>query len=387
MRIRKIVVAFDSFKGSMTSYEAGKACKEGILAVCADTDVTVISVGDGGEGTVDALAATSAGEQVKVKVHGPLGELTEASYICDSDGKRAFMEMSAASGLTLVEPCRRNPLKTSTTGVGELILDALDRGCRRITIGLGGSATVDGGCGMFSALGVRFFNGRGCQLDGCGSDLKDIASIDISGLDDRLANTEITAICDVDNPLLGERGAAHIFGPQKGASASDVEILEYGMTKYIRLLESTFGRQISDMPGGGAAGGLGAALHIALGARITGGIDYVLDRIGFDTIIKGSDLVVTGEGSVDHQSLHGKAISGILSACQRVGVPVVVLAGSVEDSDRITKSGIAAVLPIVSGPCRLADAMDTPTACRNMRRTSEQMMRLMRLEYPDDQNN
>ncbi len=323
-----IIFASDSFKGSISSARAAELGEAAAKAAFGDCCCIKLSVADGGEGTLDAVLASAGGERIFVPVHGPLGEACEASFGMLPDG-RALIEMAAAAGLTLVPENRRDPLLTSTFGVGELMLAALDRGCRDLTIAIGGSATNDGGMGLAHALGMRFLDDSGCALNGRGRDLARVASIDASDIDPRLKETKLTVMCDVDNPLCGPDGATYTFGPQKGADEAALRQLEAGMQRYRDIIRKQYGVDPDAIPGAGAAGGLGAALHIFFGAELKAGIASVLELIGFDDLLQDADLVVTGEGRADAQSVHGKAVSGIARRCRAAGIPCYVLAGSV----------------------------------------------------------
>lgn len=373
----KIVVACDSFKGSLSSRAVGDACARGISSRC---EVTVVPVADGGEGTVEAMAGAMSGRIVSCTVHGPLGEPAEAHYAVSGDGKTAVMEMAEASGLTLIAPEHRNPLDTTTYGTGEMIRDALDRGCRTIVMGIGGSATNDGGMGMLAALGATFYDDDARDLEPKGMSLGRVERIDFSELDKRLAQTRFLVACDVDNPLYGPRGAAYVFAPQKGASPEIVELLDQGLKVYAGALAEAVGRDVSGMPGAGAAGGLGAAFAAVLNAELKPGIDLVLDLIRFDELIAGADLVITGEGRIDAQTLMGKTPQGVLQRARAQGIPVVAIGGAVSDAQRMTDAGFAAVLPVVSGPCTLKEAMEPAVADANVARTAAQIYNLIMLK-------
>ena len=358
MRPLSLVFASDSFKGSLTSADTAR-----LLAIAAARRLPgstwkVVPMADGGEGTVDALVAACGGEVVRRQVSGPLGEPVEAGYAL-LPGGRAVVEMAAAAGLPLVPAERRDPRITSTYGVGELVRDALGRGCRDITVALGGSATNDGGMGMMSALGVRFLDASGRELPGCGASLAAVASIDAGGLDARVAEAVFTAMCDVDNPLTGPGGATFTFGPQKcGPLVTDAVLdeLESGMESYARVLAEACGCEVGAEPGAGAAGGLGAACLAFLHASLKPGIECVLDLVGFDRLLEDADLVVTGEGRLDTQTAHGKVASGIAAACSRHGVPCIAIVGGIA-SDACEIPGLGAVVPIAPGPCTLDDCV------------------------------
>jgi glycerate kinase len=350
--MQKIIVAPDSFKGSLSSREVIDLVAEQARAFFPGVAVVGIPVADGGEGTVDALCGENT---VSVTVQGPLGEPVEAVY--GFSGDTAVMEMATASGLPLVPADKRDPRNTSSFGTGQMMLDALACGYRKIVIGIGGSATNDGGMGCLRALGVRFLDAQGNPLSGTGADLIRVARIDPSGLDARLKQCDIRVMCDVTNPLLGKTGATYIYGPQKGATESIILELEAGMENYGRLVRETFGVDIQGA-GAGAAGGLGTALACVGGALVRG-VDAVLDLKNFDHELESADLVVTGEGRFDHQSLgFGKLIAGVLDRAGRAKVPVVILAGSVLGDVSALYRHNASVMACVDRPMALETAME-----------------------------
>lgn len=375
----KIVLAPDSFKDSLTAPAVCEAMTKGIFSVLPEADILKIPLADGGEGTVRAMVAATGGTLKAVRVTGPLGEKIEAHYGLLGDGKTAVIEMAAASGLELVPQHKRNPRFTTTFGTGELICDALSCGADRIVIGIGGSATTDGGCGMAQALGVRFFDGPGKQMlePMTGEMMGRVARIDLSGLNPRLSHAEIRVACDVGNPLLGPEGAARVFGPQKGASPADVESLEQNMAAVFDTIEPVTGRQVRMEPGAGAAGGLGAGLMAFLGAKLESGITLVLDILDFQESIKDADLILTGEGRVDFQTVFGKTVAGVAGAAKRQNIPVIVLAGSVgPDIDTLYKAGITSVFSICDRPMTLETAIQS--ASELIARTSERVLRIFK---------
>lgn len=378
MNCERIIVAPDSFKGSLTAAQVAEACRLGILDELPTAEVVCLPLADGGEGTVDALSASAGMMKVKCRVSDPLMRPVEAWYAISSDGRSAVMEMAAASGLTLLSESERDPLQTSTYGTGEMILDALRRGCRRFFIGIGGSATNDAGMGMLRALGYRFADASGNPLEGRGSDLSRVVRIDVSGADPRLRESSFTVACDVDNPLFGPNGAAFVFAPQKGADEETVMQLDRGLRDFASVIMRDIGVDVSLMPGAGAAGGLGAAFCAFLGADLRKGIEMVLEAVGFDRAIAGASLIFTGEGSVDAQSLMGKVVSGVSSHAREAGVPVVVLGGRVADRVALAKAGLTA-LPVVSGPMSLPQAMQPEVAQANVRDTAGVVMRLLHI--------
>ncbi len=354
----KFVFASDSFKGSLSSARIAALLAQAANEVFPGCETVCVPVADGGEGTVEAVCEASGGSLREVWVTGPLGEPVRAAYGL-LPGNCAVIEMAAASGLPLVPEPLRNPMKTSTFGTGELILDALDSGCREIVLAIGGSATNDGGMGLLTALGARFLDDRGNLLRGAGEDLGRAAAADLSGLDRRLRDCRLTVMCDVTNPLTGPNGAAFTFAAQKGADAGMQQALETGMARYAEILEQQTGRRCAALPGSGAAGGLGFGLMSALGAVQRAGIEAVLDLIGFDRLLAGADLVVTGEGRMDWQSACGKAPAGIGDRCAKAGVPAIALVGGLGPGyEEIYRHGIVSVFPILSGPMSLAEAME-----------------------------
>jgi glycerate 2-kinase len=327
----RVVVAPDKFEGSLTAGQAAQAIRAGLLRARPDAEVAALPLGDGGAGTLEALVAAGF-ERVPVPVSGPTGEPVQAAIAVDRD--RCFVEMAEASGLKRLPGGRRAPLEATTYGTGELLHAALDRGVRRLVLGIGGSATTDGGAGMAAALGARFLDDAGAELPPGGAALLRLAHVDTAGLDPRLRDVAVTVAADVDNPLVGPEGAAHVFGPQKGAGPDDVLLLDSALRRYARVLAADFGVDLTDTTGAGAAGGLGAGAIAFLGASIRSGIELVLELLGFDRAAATADLVVTGEGKLDAQSLRGKAPVGVARAATAHGVPVVALAGVVEVADR-----------------------------------------------------
>jgi len=343
----RFLFASDSFKGTISSARAGELLREAAHATFPDVHTHILEVADGGEGTVDAIVAATGGTKRSVQVTGPLGVPTDATYGLLSK-RQAIIEMAAASGLPLVSKTERNPLLTSTFGTGELIRDALNQGARDISLAIGGSATNDGGMGCMRALGFRFLDASDRELAGTGADLAHVARIDTSSADKRIDETTFHVMCDVDNPLLGTRGATRVFGPQKGASKQVVEELELGMAHYSHVLEATFVGFDAQAPGMGAAGGLGAATRAFLNAQLIPGIECVLDLVGFDDLLNDCDLCVTGEGHADAQSAHGKVISGIAKRCKAHGVPCVAVVGGMDaDACALMQCGVDAIVPTV----------------------------------------
>lgn len=370
----KIVIAPDSFKGSLSAKEVAHTIAKAVLEVCPDAETVEIPLADGGEGLVEVLSEAMDGELTRCRVTDPLGRPIDAEYIL-GDGE-AFMEMASPAGLPLLSESERNPLRTSTFGVGEMILHAFDHGARKIYIGLGGSATNDGGMGMLKALGYRLLDTDGKDLKGVGADLEKIVDIDGSEVDSRLENVEFVAACDVDNPFYGPNGAAHVFAPQKGADSEMARILDRGMRSFADVVLRKYGIDLQAIPGAGAAGGLGGAFAALLGAKMQHGIEMVLDAVDFDERIKGADLIITGEGSLDRQSLMGKVLSGVLARAKRLDIPVVAFAGRVADHNALYDAGLLAAIPIIQSPCTLAEAMNPSVARTNLTASVSQTLRI-----------
>ncbi|MFB6500391.1 glycerate kinase [Bacillus haynesii] len=354
----KIVIAPDSFKESMTSLEAARSIEKGFKAVLSDAEYVNIPVADGGEGTVQALVDATGGDIVYQTVTGPLGKPVKAAYGLLGDGKTAVIEMAEASGLHLVPPGQRNPLLTTTRGTGELILDAAEKGVSTIIIGLGGSATNDGGAGMAAALGAKFINRDGEEIENGGGALAEIAKIDVSGLNPKLKHIQFEAACDVDNPLTGPRGASAVFGPQKGANSEMTALLDQNLKHYAASVKAELGCEIDSIPGAGAAGGLGAGLCAFLNAELKSGVDIVLDTLSFSERIKGADLVITGEGKIDGQTVSGKTPAGVAKRARSENIPVIAFAGSLgEGCELVYDIGISALFSIVPGISSLENAL------------------------------
>jgi glycerate kinase len=354
----RIVVAPDSFKGSLTALAVAEAMERGVRAVFPDAAISKVPVADGGEGTVEALVAATGGRLESRWVTGPLGEPVEARWGVLGDGRTAVVEMAAASGLPLVPRERRDPRVTTTRGTGELVRAALDAGLPRVVVGLGGSATNDGGAGLARALGVRLLDDAGRDLPEGGAALARLARVDLAGIDPRVASTEVVVACDVDNPLTGPRGASAVFGPQKGATPAMVAELDAALERYARLAREATGRDVAGLPGAGAAGGLGAGLLFFSPARLRPGVEIVLETTGFEALVRGADLVLTGEGRTDFQTAMGKAPVGVAAAAKRHGVPVVCLSGGLgPGADEVLARGIDALAVTVPGPMGLEEAV------------------------------
>ncbi|AOJ05517.1 MULTISPECIES: glycerate kinase family protein [Burkholderia] len=353
----KIVIAPDSFKESLTAVETARQIEAGFREVFADADYRCLPIADGGEGTVDALVTAAGGERRVANVGDPLGRATRAAFGILSDGT-AVIEMAEASGLHLVSPDLRDPRITSSRGTGELIRAALDAGARRFIVGLGGSATNDGGAGMLQALGAHFADADGGPIGAGGAQLERLARIDVAGLDSRLADCAFEVACDVDNPLVGPNGASAVFGPQKGATPEMIAHLDRNLAHFAAIVERDVGRAVAQLPGGGAAGGLGAAMSAFLNATLRPGVEIVTDALRLRDAIRGASLVVTGEGCIDGQTLRGKAPIGVARIAAECGVPVVAIGGAVTgQADALYRHGIDAIFASVRRACTIDEAL------------------------------
>ncbi len=354
----KFLFASDSFKGSLSSRRTAELLTLAAQEIFPGCECTSVETADGGEGTTDAVLSAVNGKKIMLPVHGPLGKMTESSYGILSDG-RVIMEMASASGLPLVPCSLRDPRCTSSYGTGEMIADALERGCRDISIAIGGSATNDGGTGCMRALGVRFYDKDGNDLKGCGQDLIKICTIDTSGIHPLIKDASFTIMCDVTNPLCGGNGATYTFGKQKGGTPEILAQLESGMQNYRDIILNRFGINMDEVPGSGAAGGLGAALMVFLNGKLKSGIDTVLDLVRFDQKLDGVSLVVTGEGCTDRQSAFGKVIQGVGMRCKKRNIPAVALVGSIGDgAEDIFNYGIRSIMTTVNSPMPLEEALN-----------------------------
>lgn len=354
----RIVVAPDSFKGSVSAVSVANAMEQGILSVFPDAEVIKVPIADGGEGTIEALIVATGGQVIAQKVIGPLGEIVEACFGILGDGETAVIEMAAASGLPLVPQEKRDPRITTTYGTGQLIKAALDRGIRKLVIGIGGSATNDGGMGMARALGVNFLDGVGNSLPSGGAALEQLVKIDVSRLDSRLAEATIVVACDVDNPLCGPRGASAVYGPQKGATVEMVAELDAALAKYASIAKNATGKDVAECPGAGAAGGLGAGLLFFTNAKLLPGVDIILEAVHFSDIVKTADFVITGEGCTDFQTAYGKAPVGVARIAKEHNVPTLCLSGSLGNRhEEVLQCGISGLMSIIPRPMNLADCM------------------------------
>ncbi|MBY3790342.1 glycerate kinase [Photobacterium carnosum] len=353
----KIIIAPDSYKESLTAMEVATAIEAGFRQVMPDAEYIKLPMADGGEGTVQSLVDASNGTIIEHQVTGPLGEQVPAFFGIMGDSKTAVIEMAAASGLQLVSPEQRNPMITTSYGTGELILAALDYGVKHIIIGIGGSATNDGGIGMAQALGVQLLDNNGQELGFGGQALAQLASIDITTVDSRLAHIKLEVACDVDNPLCGEKGASHIFGPQKGATPAMVAELDQHLAYYAAIIKRDLAIDVKDMVGAGAAGGMGAALLGLFNAQLRSGIEIVIDAVNLGDIIKDADLVITGEGRIDSQTIHGKTPIGVARTAKKYHKPVIGIAGCLsQDCAVVYEHGINAVFSVVPAVMSLEQA-------------------------------
>ena len=354
----KIVIAPDSYKESLSAADVASAIESGFREIYPDAEYVKLPVADGGEGTVDAMVAATQGRVISVNVTGPLGEPVAGFYGVSGDERCAFIEMAAASGLELLSPEQRNPLKTTSWGTGELIHHALDLGVKRIIIGLGGSATNDGGAGMVQALGAKLLTADNQQIPYGGAGLETLAKIDISELDSRLAHCQIDVACDVTNPLTGAEGASAVFAPQKGATAEMVVQLDGALAHYARRIEQDLAINVLTLEGGGAAGGMGAALYAFCGATLRPGIDIVTEALHLDALVADASLVITGEGRMDSQTIHGKVPVGVARVAKRYHIPVIGIAGSLTaDVGVVHQHGVDAVFSVLYRICSLNDAL------------------------------
>ena len=374
----KIVVAIDSLKGSLSSLEAGAAIREGFLRADPDARVEVRPLADGGEGTVEALAAGMGGTLHKVTVTGPLGAPVECAYGILPDGKTAVVEMSGAAGITLIPAEERNPLHATTYGVGQVLRDAIDRGCRRFIVGIGGSATNDGGAGMLQALGFGFLDKAGRNIPGGAAGLAELDAITTENVLPELAECTFKIACDVTNPLCGPKGCSAVYGPQKGATPEMIRQMDGWLARYAQLAARCRPETADpENPGTGAAGGLGFAFLTFTNAVLESGIDIVLEETRLADCLRDADLVVTGEGRLDGQTAMGKAPVGVARLAKQYGKPVIAFAGSVtQDAAACNRAGIDAFFPILRGICTLEEAMDPDNARRNLTDTAEQVFRL-----------
>ncbi len=369
----KIIIASDSFKGSLTSAEVAAAAERGIKAVYPDCEVICVNVSDGGEGTMEAIIDVLGGEVITTLVSDPLGRPITAHY--GIAGDKAIIEMAAASGLTLLQPEERNPWLTSSYGTGEMIMEAIHHGCRHLLIGIGGSATNDAGTGMLQALGFRFFDAQGQAITDCrGGRMQDIARIDDSAVPQAVRQSQFIVACDVDTPFCGPEGAAPVFAPQKGADTNMVTRLDAGMASLAQVIKDTYHINIVPLAGAGAAGGMGGGFRAFLNATLQRGIEMVLDAIDFDRIIQDANLIITGEGKIDFQTAKGKTAAGVLSHARKQGIPVVAIGGCIEMCESVEQMGFAGIYPIIEEKVPLEIAMQSDIAASNIENTVKKIL-------------
>jgi glycerate kinase len=375
----RILIATDSFKDCLSSLDAGMAIRRGILHELIDAEIKVLPIADGGEGTLNALVTATNGKYISVCVHDPIMRTISAQYGISGDSETAFIEIAAASGIERLTEAERNPWNTSTFGTGELILSALDSGCRKIIIGIGGSATNDCGAGMAYALGARFFDGEGSETGFTGGEIGKVKCIDIAGFDQRIAHTQFIVACDVNNPLTGPQGAAYIYAPQKGANANMVRQLNENLCNFASCLHRTFHGGIESIPGAGAAGGLGAGLIAFADARLESGFQVVNREIQLDKYIQWADLVITGEGRIDNQTQYGKTPFGVALAAKKFDKPVIALAGSLGDGyTELYRNGFDAIFSIIDSPMTRVEALTN--ASELLERCTRSVIRLAKLK-------
>ena len=355
----RIIIAPDSYKGSQSAIDVANAMEKGVKQVFPEAQVHKVPIADGGEGTVEALVMATNGTMLYETVTGPLGHPIKAYWGILGDGETAVIEMAAASGLPLVPPSARDPRVTTTYGTGELIKAALDRGMRKIIIGIGGSATNDGGVGVAQALGIKFLDKSSAELPFGGGALANLARIDLSALDPRLKETCLMVACDVDNPLCGEKGATAVYGPQKGAAPELIAELDANLRHFAQIAKEATGKDVANCPGAGAAGGLGAGLLFFTNAQLRPGVEIILETTGFDKLVQNADLVLTGEGRTDFQTAFGKAPVGVAKVAQKYDVPTVCVSGGLgQGYEDVLQQGIAAVTSVAPGPISLNDCMN-----------------------------
>jgi len=374
----KFLFAPDSFKGSLTSIEISSCLEKYAKKYFPEAETLSLPIADGGEGIIDALLLPIGGRREAITVKGPTGEMTKAEIGYIHEGKTAVLEMAQASGLNLTGN-RKDPFEATSYGTGQMIQHVVNKGVRSIAIGIGGSATNDGGMGALTALGVTFFDSEGRRLTGCGKNLEKVVRIELDNLYERFRSIKISVICDVVNPLLGPKGATYIYGPQKGVRPEELEDLDKGMGSYIGVVEKTLGKELRNLPGAGAAGGMGAALSGFLNAELKPGIDVVLDLAGFDRLIKNVSLVVTGEGRIDRQSVEfGKVVGGILRRCRMQNVPVAIIAGSMDPSANLTyKEQMISIITTVNDVMTTGQAMGN--ASELLESAAERMFSLLKI--------
>ena len=376
----KFVIAPDSFKGSLTALEVADSIEKGIKKIFEDSIIEKVPMADGGEGTVQSLVDSTGGKIINLKVKGPALKEVNAFYGILGDGKTAIIEMAAASGLPLLSAEEKNPAITTSYGTGELIKDSLDRGCRNIIIGLGGSATNDGGIGMLKALGIQFLDSNGEDIGFGGESLSKLCKIDLSSIDSRIRECNITAACDVTNPLCGPEGASYIFGPQKGADEEMIKMLDENLANYANIIKREFEIDIINASGAGAAGGMGAGLMAFLNAKLEKGIDIVINLTKLEERIKEADFVFTGEGMMDYQTAFGKTPYGVAKVAKKYNIPVIGISGGVGNGfETLYDKGFDSIFSIVDKPMSLKDAMKDGK--KLIQSTAERIMRTINIKY------
>ena len=374
----KIIIAPDSFKGSLSALEVCENIEKGIRVVFDKAEIVSVPMADGGEGTVQSLVDATGGKLINLKVKDPLMRSIDAFYGILGDDSTAVIEMAAASGITLLSKEERNPMITTTYGTGQIIKHALDMGCRNFIIGIGGSATNDGGAGMLHALGVKLLDENGYEIGFGGGNLDKLQTIDLSEIDNRIKQCNIVAACDVDNPLCGETGASYIFGPQKGADREMIITLDKNLSHYADMVEKYLGISIKDYPGAGAAGGLGGGLLAFLNAKLRPGINIVIETTALEAKLKDADLVITGEGMIDYQTQYGKTPYGVAKLAKKYNIPVIAIAGGIgRDAEELYSKGFDSIFSIVDKPMELEESMENSDLL--LRKTAERIMRVLKI--------
>ena len=374
----KIIIAPDSFKESLTALEVANAIEQGLRRVLPDAEYIKLPMADGGEGTVQSLVDATGGKIIECQVNSPLGQPVRSFFGLSGDGKTAIIEMAAASGLHLVPSEQRDPSRTTSFGTGQLIKQALDLGVQKIILGIGGSATNDAGAGMLQALGVGLFNEQNQAIAFGGAALADLAKIDLNSLDPRLAQVEFEVACDVDNPLCGEKGASAVFGPQKGATPAMVQQLDEALAHFARVVKTQLGLDIANRPGAGAAGGMGGGLLLLPNVSLKSGVQIVLENLGFTELVQSADLVITGEGRMDGQSIHGKTPIGVARCAKQFGKPVIAIVGSLRADYEVVYPTIDAVFPIIRQADSLANILQQ--GAENLISTAQNVAKLITLK-------
>jgi len=378
----KIIIAPDSFKGSLSALEVCENIEIGIRKVFKSAEIVKVPMADGGEGTVQSLVDATGGKLINLKVKGPLLKSVDAFYGILGDGNTAVIEMAAASGITLISKEERNPMKTTTYGTGEMIKHALDKGCRNFIIGIGGSATNDGGAGMLNALGVKLLDENGEEIGYGGGSLDKLCVIDISKIDSRIKVSNIVAACDVDNPLCGERGATCIFGPQKGADENMIITLDKNLSHFADMVDKYLGVSIIDYPGAGAAGGLGGGLLAFLNAKLQSGVNIVIETTALEDKLKDADLVITGEGMIDYQTQYGKTPYGVAMLSKKYDIPVIAIAGSIgRDAEELYLKSFDSIFSIIDKPMGLEEAIENSAIL--LQKAAERIMRVIKIKSTD----